>query len=323
MAPTARGFAASSDDSVINRRLGRIAWATLVYTVLVILLGAVVRLTGSGSGCGEAWPHCPQVHESQGAERAIELSHRLTSGLSFLLVLALAWAAYRGLARGHVARKSALFAVVFMVVEVVVGAVLVVASLVGSDDSLLRTVVMPAHLVNTMLLTGALAITAACAPGRPRLVWTRNRRTGWLAAALGSMLLTAASGAVTALADTLYPLSGSGIIEHLSGALSPAAHWLYRLRLVHPVIAIASSMVVLAAVAAAADAEKAAPSRGWARAAIALVFAELALGSLNLWLSTPAWVQLTHLGVSQALWIALVMLGVVISTEGPEASAAT
>ncbi|MGA7272689.1 MAG: COX15/CtaA family protein, partial [Acidimicrobiia bacterium] len=40
------------------RSLTRFAWATLVFNVAVILMGAVVRATGSGAGCGPSWPAC-------------------------------------------------------------------------------------------------------------------------------------------------------------------------------------------------------------------------------------------------------------------------
>ncbi len=36
----------------------QIAWATLLINVVVIMQGAVVRVTGSGAGCGRDWPRC-------------------------------------------------------------------------------------------------------------------------------------------------------------------------------------------------------------------------------------------------------------------------
>ena len=35
-----------------------LAWGVLLYNILVILWGAVVRATGSGAGCGSHWPLC-------------------------------------------------------------------------------------------------------------------------------------------------------------------------------------------------------------------------------------------------------------------------
>src|SRR5215216_4218833 len=71
-------------------------WVT-VGTVLVVLLGAVVRITGSGAGCGQHWPTChgEVVHLPKSVETWIELSHRTTSGLDFVGVLVLVVLAVR------------------------------------------------------------------------------------------------------------------------------------------------------------------------------------------------------------------------------------
>ena len=73
-------------------RLARIAWLTLGWTVAVILWGAFVRATGSGAGCGAHWPLCngEVVPRAPVLETMVEYTHRLTSGLALLLVLALA-----------------------------------------------------------------------------------------------------------------------------------------------------------------------------------------------------------------------------------------
>ena len=49
--------------------LPRLAWAALAYNVLVILWGAVVRITGAGAGCGDHWPLC-----NGGGERTSDLA---------------------------------------------------------------------------------------------------------------------------------------------------------------------------------------------------------------------------------------------------------
>ncbi|GBF05762.1 cytochrome oxidase assembly [Deinococcus aerius] len=76
--------------------LPRLAWAALAYNVLVILWGAVVRLTGAGAGCGDHWPLCNGVvvPQSPTLHTIIEFSHRLTSGASGLLALGLFAAAF-------------------------------------------------------------------------------------------------------------------------------------------------------------------------------------------------------------------------------------
>lgn len=81
--------------------LPRLAWAALIYNVLVILWGAVVRITGAGAGCGEHWPLCNGVvvPQSPALHTVIELSHRLTSAASGLLALGLFAVAFRSVTR--------------------------------------------------------------------------------------------------------------------------------------------------------------------------------------------------------------------------------
>ncbi len=87
-------------------RFAKFAWLTLGYNVLVILWGAFVRATGSGAGCGSHWPTCNGqiIPRDPSIETLIEFSHRLTSGLAFLLVLAMLIWAFRAYPRRHIVR---------------------------------------------------------------------------------------------------------------------------------------------------------------------------------------------------------------------------
>src|SRR5947207_2039612 len=67
----------------MTRRFTRLAWAAAACTYLLIVLGAVVRVTGSGLGCGEHWPRChgrwfPPFDD---IGTLIEWNHRLFPGL--------------------------------------------------------------------------------------------------------------------------------------------------------------------------------------------------------------------------------------------------
>ena len=72
-------------------RLARFAWTVLVYNLAVIAWGAYVRATGSGAGCGNHWPLCngQVVPRADTIQLMIEFSHRLTSGLALVSVVAL------------------------------------------------------------------------------------------------------------------------------------------------------------------------------------------------------------------------------------------
>jgi heme A synthase len=63
----------------MTRRDVMLAWAAAACTYALIVLGAVVRITGSGLGCGDDWPVCHGRLIPSLADIAtlIEWSHRL------------------------------------------------------------------------------------------------------------------------------------------------------------------------------------------------------------------------------------------------------
>ena len=112
-----------------------LAISVLSLSVAVILWGAFVRVTGSGAGCGSHWPLCNgvMVPRSPTLQTIIEFTHRLTSGLLLLLMLALVFTAFRAFPKGHPARAAAIVSAVFLVVEALVGAGLVLLELVADN----------------------------------------------------------------------------------------------------------------------------------------------------------------------------------------------
>ena len=189
MSPTSRQSSTSGPpsrpSSEAQSSVARFAWGVLAFNVAVILWGAWVRLSGSGAGCGSHWPLCDGevIPTAPSVEKAIEFTHRATSGLALVAVAALAVRARRAFGRGSAARRSAAWALGFVLIEALLGAGLVLFELVGADDSSARAVVMPLHLVNTLLLLGALALTARTAGGAaaPRLAGNWRAAAPWLA----------------------------------------------------------------------------------------------------------------------------------------------
>src|SRR5579872_3861818 len=121
----------STAVSIESRRLPspalrRFAWAVLVYFIGVILWGALVRATGSGAGCGDHWPLCngTVMQHSPRVDTMIEFTHRLTSGISFFSAVGLMVWTLAGTVGGHMARAASIAAVVFTLVEAILGAFL-------------------------------------------------------------------------------------------------------------------------------------------------------------------------------------------------------
>jgi cytochrome c oxidase assembly protein subunit 15 len=305
-------------------RFTRAAWAALAYTVLVILFGAVVRITGSGSGCGQHWPTChgEVIPLSPTLETVIEFSHRVTSGLCGFVVIALLVLAIRGFPRGHAARVGAWLALFFTITEALIGAGLVRFGLVGHNDSVARAVVMAAHLINTSLLTGALALTA-WAGSRDRLAAAPppSRTVALVLASLGGLLLVGLSGAVTALGDTLYPVEAGALAERLQRDLGAGAHFLQRLRLMHPLLACGLGFFTGVVAYGLSSARAASPQvRLWGSRVIVLTVVQLVAGVVNVMLSAPGWMQVVHLLLGTTLWIAAVVFALhVVRPAAPTA----
>lgn len=304
--------------------LRRYAYGVLAYNVLVILWGAFVRATGSGAGCGAHWPTCngEVLPRAESVETMIELTHRLTSGVAFLLVLALMIAALRARPKGHPMRGAAVASFVFMVLEAAVGAGLVLLELVADDQSAARAYWMAAHLVNTFLLLASLTLAAWWSREDAEGVSVRPHASlAWIVGlALAGTVVVGMTGAVTALGDTLFP--ARSLEEGLRQDLSPTAHFLVRLRIWHPVMAV---LVGLYTVGAAGLVSMLRPDPTVRRAAVAvaaLFVAQLGVGLVNLLLLAPVWMQLVHLLMADLVWMALVVLGAAALRPSPAAAPA-
>ncbi len=291
-------------------RFRRYAWAVLGFNLLVVLWGAFVRATGSGAGCGAHWPLCngEVIPRTAAAATMIEFAHRVSSGLALILVVGLYWALRGSLPRRHYARRAALASVVFVVIEALIGAGLVLLELVGENDSMIRAGYLAAHLLNTFLLLGALALTAWWA--MDPVPWQRLTGPpvrGLLGVATAAVLVVGMTGAVAALGDTLFP--SRSLAEGLRADVAGDAHLLVRLRVLHPVLAIFTGVYLSTMVWRVGRKRPAALDAPWGRLVSSLVLVQLSLGMANLLLLAPVPLQLLHLLVADLLWIALVLFG--------------
>jgi heme a synthase len=328
---------ASSTPAAPSDSLVKFAWATLAYNVAVILWGAYVRATGSGAGCGSHWPLCNGeiLPRAPSVATLIEFSHRITSGLALIAVVILLVWTRRACAPGHPARRGAMWSMIFMLTEAGVGAGLVLFQLVADNASMARAMFMAVHLANTFLLLGAITLTAYWLSGGDEIrVAGRGGLAGGLAALAAGIILVSVSGAVAALGDTLYP--STSLSSALAADLSPSSHLLIRLRVLHPTIAILIGIVLMltaprlpapqgggdeqfnARFASGFSAELAARLR---HAMIGIVALQLGAGFANVILLAPVWMQIVHLLLADAVWIAFVLLSAATLAGHSERSA--
>lgn len=300
-------------------RFARYGWAVLGYNLLVILWGAYVRASGSGAGCGAHWPLCngEVIPRAPALETIIELTHRATSGVALLLVVGqLAWARRIAPRRGPL-WWAAHAAMALMLTEALVGAGLVLFEMVAENASLARAWWLAAHLLNTFGLLAMLGLvpwlasragaTRSTFGAVLRAVWqAAGRERGLLLVALGGTLLLGMTGAITALGDTLFP--SRSLAEGFAQDVSPTAHLLVRLRVIHPTLAVAMAAVLLLTAGVCALRRPSLETRRFGIAVAALVLTQLLAGVVNLVLLAPTWMQLVHLLLADLLWLALVGL---------------
>lgn len=309
----------------ISPRFARFAWGVLAYNLAVILWGAYVRASGSGAGCGRHWPLCngEVVPRAESVKTLIEFSHRASSGVVLVLVVAMAAWAFRAAPKGHPVRRGAVLSLVFTLTEALVGAGLVLFELVAHDASMKRALSMALHLTNTFVLLACLSLTAYWASGGPRLRVRGQGALPWLVVpTLAGVVLLGTSGAIAALGDTLFP--ARSLAEGLAQDRSVTAHVFLKLRVLHPLIA---TVVGAACVGLGLLLPSMRPTprvRFWARAAVTMFAVQYVAGLVNVALLAPVWMQLVHLLLADGAWISLILAcGSALSEEGTASRAAS
>jgi len=285
----------------------RLAWGVLAWNMLVVLWGAYVRASGSGAGCGSHWPLCngEVVPVAPRIETVIEFTHRMMSGVALVVVVLLGLWSRARFPRGSRVRTMAAASFVFLMTEALLGAGLVLFNYVDKDASVGRAFYLSLHLANTLLLLGALALTAwfsredMQAPARRSLL---------AIAALPVAALVSVTGAIAALGDTLFPATSlaQGFHQDFSGA----ANFLLRLRVLHPAFAILAGAYFVGVSVVVLRWKQNPVATKLAVGVLILTLAQLSAGAVNVLLLAPVWMQITHLLLADLVWIFLVLLAV-------------
>src|SRR5882757_2868031 len=298
-----------SEPGVENRKasmrsLTRFASLTLAYNIAVILWGAHVRATGSGAGCGNRWPLCngTVLPRTPQAQTIIEFTHRLTSALAVVLVFSLLVWCWRKTSKGDWVRYSSLLAILFLFNEALLGALLVLFEHVAQDRSHGRALLLCAHFGNTLLLLGALALTAHwLSQGGRRFSVVKNRAAAVALGLLATMSI-GITGSLAALGDTLFPATSlrTSLVEDFS-----SGNILLRLRFLHPAVAAIAAIYVLWLILKRLKS----PGRLWNQGVMlaGVLIGQIGLGILNVLLLAPVWLQLAHLLIAELFWVLVVL----------------
>jgi heme A synthase len=266
----------------MTRRFTTLAWSAAVCTYLLIVLGAVVRITGSGMGCGDHWPLCnghlfPPLDD---IGTVIEWSHRLVAALVSILVVALAaydWWLNRPF--GRPALRPSVVALALLIVQVLLGAITVKLELPAWSVVL--------HLGTAMALLAALLIAANGRAPHPARLPTTILALTFVAVLFGA--LTANLGAAGACGG--FPLC-NGQVWTTAGPLA-LIHWTHRL--------LAYSLAIVASVWALRT-----PGRG-PKIVLGLIVLQVSVGAATVLLGLPPALQAGHLAFGTVVWAGVVL----------------
>jgi len=251
-----------------------------VYTLIVILWGAWVRISHSGNGCGDHWPKCQGVliPDLTHKKTFIEFFHRIMSGIYGIIVLALFWK-LKNVTDSFI-RKLNIGFLTLMMTEALLGAALVKFELVSTNDSFLRLIFMSLHQLNSFLLTGVTYLLYKSMNDDFQFEMTKKHLY---------FLLVPITGAIAALSTTLFP--SISLLQGIIQDFQTDSHLFIRLRIVHPALAliIMGGFMTWLLI------------KNHIRFAFE-IFLAICVGILTLVTLSPLPLKLTHLALAHILW---------------------
>lgn len=297
-------------------RFAKYAWFVLAYNVVVILWGVFLRASLSGDGCGEHWLTCggEVVPSAPQLKTQIEFFHRMTSSLAGIIVIGLLvsaivkWSKEKS-AHNKLLVRMSIASLLFIVIEGILGGLLVLTGNTAANWTPTRPFWMAAHLINTFTLLAILTLTAWFASGGKSFSFSKADRKVLFLMFLGvfGIFIVGMSGSIAALSSMLFP--SSSLSEGIAKDFSATSHYILRLRVFHPILSILTGvfLIFLAGFLRKKD-EQNPQTRRWSNVLSALVLLQFASGAITLLTLAPIVLQLIHLLLADAVWIAFVLL---------------
>ena len=325
--------------------LRRFALASVLTTFALIVLGGIVRVTGSGLGCGGEWPLCDgSLIPPLTKEDIIEYSHRLMAsaivGPLILATFAIAVIRYRRVPSVWI--PSAV-SVVLLLAQGGLGGVTVLTELPGH--------VVAAHLTLAQTLWGCLILVAVAAyrvqasdmrrdqPGRSSdttegengpskavqelEVSTEKKRFPTVAAtaAAATFILLLSGAYVTATPGALAACPQWPLCD---GSLWPYTH-LEAVHMLHRVVAAAVGVLILITLHLAYRRGRQGLSQEGtvlmvlAASGSVIFLAQVLVGAAAIWTHFPVTLRALHIGLATAVWgIMLTVALLVREREGSQ-----
>jgi heme A synthase len=291
----------------------RLALVTLAAAFFLIVLGGVVRVSGSGLGCGPAgsgfhgWPLCEgDLLPGLDLNAVIEYAHRVVAVAVGLLIVALAVWAWRRFRSDRRLLAGSSAALVLVGLQGLLGAATV-------EEGLAEALVA-AHLGLAMLLLGLLLFIWRASRPEPSTETGRVKGLRGLGAATQGMLfLTIVAGGYMAgtqnyglpsyqLGDGAHHACGREF-PTCNGELLPlGAAPLVDVHLTHRVLMYLATALLVALVVLVLRRARGTRLARMAVVAAVLLAAQVLVGALNVWLEEYELLILAHLTLATLLW---------------------
>lgn len=294
----------------------KFAWFTLGYNVLVIVWGVFLRASRSGDGCGQFWLTCngELIPSAPQFKTVIEFSHRMTTAIDgFVMLILLGWAVKTFVGRRTTQNRQVLYAAigsfVFVITEAAVGAGLVLTGNVAETVTDTRPLWAMGHLINTFILLTFLTLTAWFATKERKVGLNVDLKTvGLVALGVVGLLAVGLSGSLAALSNMLFP--SQSLAEGVAKDFSASSNIILRLRLSHPILSILTSVYMIFLAGWLKAKAGSTSVSWWSNAVSLLVIGQVIFGGATLLTLGPIVMQLGHLLLADAVWIAFVILAV-------------
>jgi heme a synthase len=286
--------------------LRRLSFAALILAFAQIVFGAIVRITGSGMGCGDHWPKCSGMwfppHDR--IDLIIEITHRyIALGLS-LVILALFVQAFRSRATpgvggpGGVLRPAGI-AALLVVIAALLGAVTVKMAL--------NPFVIAAHLTIAMSLLATLAVSLARAGGLGASLDLTGTSARTFRSARGAVILalvTLVFGALTAnLPDAAASCGGFPWCRTVNFGGTPLA-----VQITHRILGFLILGHLIGMTIAVGKRKEPKPIVRAARLALAAAVLQILVAAAMIEMHFPASFRSLHQAFGTLLWLSIVVL---------------
>jgi cytochrome c oxidase assembly protein subunit 15 len=296
----------ADDTTAPSRATRRLAYAALVIGYAQIVFGAIVRISGSGLGCGEHWPDCYGTYTpgNRGLALLIEISHRYGAALLSLTVLALFIVAWKerksGISKPADAFAPGAIALGLVVIAAIFGAITVKLGLspLVVVTHLAIAMTLLAVLVEVVVRTGGLG-GAPTGQAVARSSLSRSAR-----AAIGLTFVTLLLGALTAN----WPGASTSCLGFFDCSIAFSVGKPFWIQITHRLLAV---LLIGHLTGMSFGSRKREPGTPVARAALVALsigILQLVIGTMLIGLALPFALRSIHQAIGTLLWISVATL---------------